>query len=133
MSEDLSDKISKARTTFELETVARAIAKHDDREELARRYRARLEELGVDLPERILAYAERVMNNDEPLYEELHKVFSLAESLACLDKLEIGGARERLRILLQYIKQQAHADARYDMVRGDIYGVEYPSWWDANV
>lgn len=132
MSEDLSDQISKARTTSELEAVARALSVHDDRAKLIGLFRARLNDLSVDLPERILAYAERIITGDQPLYEELHKVFSLTESLACLASLGIGGARERLQVLSEYITQHAHADARYDMVRADIYGAGYPIWWNAN-
>jgi hypothetical protein len=99
-------------------------------DELPDDYRIRLADLGLDLPERIRGYAEHIMAA-EPSYEELHKVFSLAESLARLDRIGISGARVRLDALSHRIREQAQVDARYDMVRAAIYGAGAPTWWEA--
>lgn len=122
--------IAKALTISDFEEAARAIELSDCREELLAMYRVRLADLGLDLPERIRGYAERIMAA-EPIYEELHKVFSLAESLARLDRIGISGARARLDALSRRIRERAQVDARYDMVRADICGAGAPTWWDA--
>jgi hypothetical protein len=125
----IREKIEAARQIHEFEAIAREIESSSTGPEYLAPLRSRLQELKLNLPERLGAYARRIMDADEIYYEEIHKVFSLVNSLSILAKLDLEGARDSLGVVAEDIRRHAAKDSRYAMVREDIFGDDLPHWW----
>ncbi|MBL8537759.1 MAG: hypothetical protein JNM59_10195 [Hyphomonadaceae bacterium] len=125
----ITERIEAARHVHEFEAIAREIESSPQAAKYLALLRSRLQELQLNLPERLGAYGQRIMDSDEPYYEEIHKVFSLAGSLSTLATLGLDGARDWLIVIADDIRMNAAKDPRYNMVREDIFGDLLPPWW----
>ncbi|MFN3559283.1 MAG: hypothetical protein ACK4UQ_08345 [Brevundimonas sp.] len=125
----IPERIDSAVLLHEFEFIAHDIWASRDWGEYAPLFRSRLSDLNLDLPERLYRYARKIMDWGEPSYEEIHKIFSLARSIETLAGLEVPGANECLIDIAGDIHSRLATDPRYGMVRGDIFGTEFPAWW----
>lgn len=125
--DDIRRKIASATRSAELEIVAHEIEQIDNREDLVEVFQARMDELELDVPVELRAYAERIAEG-APQFEDAVKIFSLADSLACLQRIGVAGASAQLESLARHLKQRSRDEPLFNFFRGQIYS-DVPVWW----
>lgn len=126
-SDEIRRKVAEAALLHDFENVARQIEQSNNREELVEVFRARLHDLQLDMPARLRAYAERLIDG-APQFEDAFKLFSLVESLARIERLGIAGASVQLDELVRHLKQRSRDEPVFNRHRGQIYS-DLPEWW----
>jgi len=125
--DDIRRKIASATRSAELEIVAREIEQIGDREGLVELFQARMDELDLNVPAELRAYAERIAEY-APQWEDALKMFSLVDSLACLERLGVAGASAQLELLVRRLKQRSREEPLFNFIRGQIFS-DVPVWW----
>jgi hypothetical protein len=125
---DILDRIDAAVRMHDFEIIAQELESSGQLTDYLVPLRSRLSSISLDLPKSLGEYCRKLIKADL-VYEEIHKVFSLTESLSILSNAGLEGAREWLEAVAEDIKLRRGTDRRYDMVRADIFGTTYPNWW----
>lgn len=123
---DIPERIQAARLNHDFEVLAKDIESSPQAAAYLPLFRARLEELDLNLPQRLGEYVRRIMEDEHPQGEDIHKICSLISSLSCLERLGIEGAHEWLATIAGDVRQKRKA---YGVVRGNPFGDHIPDWW----